>query len=235
MLRTANKRLFVGNRLPAIFGEEPWRVRNRYIASVMADAPVAYWPLQDFSGLPADISGAALDMSSVAGSPVYSQLGKWSQPSILYPSGAAHSRSVVMTATTNLSIEMWVYRIGSTGGTLFSNGSGNGYQLAFNGSGGNVRPVLPGVGNLGNFAALVSDTWYHLVLTRGASSWIGYMNGVAQSSPGTASPVTPTTTTSFGGGTVASGCRLAHVALYTTELSSGRVFAHYTAALENTP
>lgn len=207
------------------FGLDP------YMEQVLADAPVAYWPMQDGSGLPQDVSGNGNHMTAESGSPIYSASGPVGGLSIEYPSGAFHERAVVSTLTTNFTVEMWVFRSGNASGDLYLHGStSGGFQIEYTSTAGAFRPNLPGVGVLGTLGTIQPDVWTHIALQRGATQWTGYFNGVLTTEPGTASPGTPVGNERvIGAG--ASAHRYAHVAFYDSLLSGLRIAQHYVAGV----
>jgi hypothetical protein len=201
-----------------------------YASEVLADVPVAYWPMYDLSGLPQDQSGNGNHMTAVSGSPIYGLPGPISDTSIEYPSTAFHERTVVSTLTANLTVEMWVYREGNASGDIFRHGTtSGGFELEYTTAGGNFRPNLPGVGVLGSMGTIEPDEWTHVVLQRAASTWTGYAN-LLVSTPGTASPGTPVGNDRvIGAG--ATGHRFAHVAFYDSLLDPKRIALHYYTAV----
>lgn len=208
---------------------------ERYTALVLADSPVAYWPLDDASGLPQDISGNGNHMTAVSGSPVYEQAGPFGAGSIdeaiEYPSTAFHERAAVSAATTNISVEMWVRRDGNSAGDLFRSGTtSGGFEIEFTAVGGVWRVNLPGVGALGAIdPVLANTTWTYLAVTRGASQWTGYVNDNTPDLLGTASPGAAVGNIRIIGAG-ATSLRVAHLAYYNTELSHTDVAARYLIA-----
>jgi hypothetical protein len=198
-----------------------------YMEQVLADSPVAYWPMHDTSGLPVDVSGNGNDMTAVSGSPVYSQPGPLGDTAIEYPSAAFHERSIVSAATSNLTVEMWVYRIGNASGDIFRHGTtSGGFELEYTAAGGSWRPNLPGVGTLGGIPLIAPNVWTYIALTRDTTTWIGYLNGISEGSVGTANPGTPVGNDRVVGAG-ATGHRFAHVAFYNSALTPQRIMGHY--------
>lgn len=207
---------------------------QRYIDFVMGNSPVAYWPMDDASGLPQDISGNGNHMTAVSGTPVYQQAGPWGAGSIdeaiQYPSTAFHERATVSTEVDNMSVDMWVRRSGNTSGDLFRQSTtSGGFEIEFTNTTGTWRVNCPGVGTLGVQDETLSDnTWYHIAVTRGATAWYGYVNGRGEPL-GTASPAAPVGNTRIVGAG-ATSVRIAHLAFYDNELSGADVAARYLIA-----
>lgn len=200
------------------------------LQEVLADSPVAYWPMNDASGLPQDASGNGNNMTAVSGSPTYGNPGPVLEPTISYPSTAYHERAVVSVATTNITVEMWVYRDGNASSDIFRHGTtSGGFEIEYTSTAGAFRTNLPGVGTLGSIGTIDANTWTHIALQRGATTWVGYINGcVSNSSVGSASPGTPNGNSRVVGAG-ATEHRFAHVAFYDSLLTPQRIATHYFA------
>lgn len=200
---------------------------------VLDQAPLAYWKMNDASGLPQDVGGGNYDMTAVSGSPTYQQ----SQPfegaySIMYPSAAYHERAIVSTLANNFAWEAWVKRVGNTSGTLFQHGTtSGGWLIEFTSTAGAMRGNLPGVGTLGGLQTLADNTWYHLVVMRNGGTWQQYANGVVSSSSfGTAAPATAVGNDRIRGAG-ATGLYVAQMAYYDRVLSPLEIAARYLTAV----
>jgi hypothetical protein len=111
---------------------------------------------------------------------------------------------LLTSATTNITLEAMVNNTGgSQAGVLFENGNGsNGYNMAIiNGACGNgttVQLVLEGIACNGVSAGYtLANGWNHVAVTRGASTWTLYGNGVSTGT-GSTNPNIPTTRSTVG-------------------------------------
>lgn len=217
MIRGADKRMQLGRELGDLLSvrARPRNPLSEYRALVMEGNPVAYWPLDDASGLPQDYSGNGRHMTAVSGSPTYGNLSLLGRGFINYPSTAFHERAVVSTATANMYVEMWVRRTGNASTDLFRHGTtSGGFELEFTAASGAFRGNLPGVGTLGAIGQIFPDEWFYLVAGRGATTWSSWLNLVEHTSTfGTGTPGTPVGNTRIIGA-AATGIEWAHVAFY---------------------
>lgn len=209
--------------------------RARYHAEVMRDAPVAYWPMQDASGNPVDVSGNGRDMTSVTGTPTYRQTGPMNDYSIRIEGGEALNRSAhVSTVTSGFTMEMFVKMPQSpTDGQLFTNGNeaSNGWGIRTEGPG-TVRGLASGIAETSTSVyglEGIPNAFHHIVVGRAATDWFIYINGIADNlGAGTTTPNTPSGTIIMGD--TGLDVYVAHVAVYETALSSTRILAHWNAA-----
>lgn len=231
MFRASEKAIHLGQNLP-----EPELLHRRatsrwYREYLFSLGPVAYWPMQDPSGLPVDVSGNGNDMTAVNGTPTYLNSGPFLNPSIGYPSGAYHERAVVSTQTNDFMVCFWVYRDGSltTTADLFTHGTtSGGFQIEWTGTSGNTRGNVPGVGTLGNIGVIPSQTWTFFVCgknTGSGGSWPSGING-GYSSIGTANTATPTGNSRLSG-FAATEVRYSHFAFFNRALTANEVMALY--------
>lgn len=189
--------------------------------------------MENPSGLPGDVSGSGLDMTAVNGSPTYSEVGPFSNPSIGYPSTAYHERAVVSTKTNDMSIVLWVRRDGATttSGDIWTHGStSGGFQLEYSNTTGTLRGNLPGVGTLGTGMGVLADqTWTMIALGKSSGAagiWFGGQNGVFSNNIGTASPGTPVGNDRLVG-SAATSTRIAHAAFFDRMLTQNEVSTMY--------
>jgi len=229
MLRASEKRLRLGQRLPDILHARPQaRYYREYVLKL---GPVAYWPMNDLSGLPVDVSGNSRDMTAVNGSPTYGEQGPMSEPTVGYPSGAYHERAVVSTRVNDFAVCFWIYRDGTptANGDIFTHGTtSGGFQIEWNTTNGTIRANLPSVGTLANFATLSNQTWTFIVCGKNTGvggTWLAGPNGTLASS-GTAAPGTPVGNTRVGG-QVSTQTRLSHVAFFDRMLTQNEVSTLY--------
>jgi len=208
-------------------------------AAVLANSPVAYWPMQEASGFFQDFSGNGhhCTTSTFAGS----QLGQPGPGSndILSVSGLSVSQTcpVVSTAVSNISFETWfcIDARPSTDQGLCNTGVGlTGFTL-LTGANGNTltnRSVCQGVAFMSNFSQnFTIGTWYHCVVVRAAAVWSYYINGLVDTAnAGSTGPNAPAVTTAIGG-SQGNTVRQTNVAMYNTVLSVADALKHYQAGL----
>lgn len=209
-----------------------------YIKAVMADTPKAFWPMQEESGLPSDISGNSLPFTSKKRQPVYRRPGPFgSDYSIHMAANTGLIRSTpVSTATNNISHEFWIYIEelgGSSTNSVFLNGNGStgfGADLLTSGK---FQGFCEGVAGLSqSTTAMSAGSWYHWVFVRDAGTWVYYVNGAVDvANAGTNTPNVPSGTTKVGNpsNNDTSIYRIAYVAFYESALSSTQVANHYNA------
>jgi len=235
MLRASDKRLRLQQRLPDILHVRPTaRWYREYMLSL---GPVAYWPMNDLSGLPVDVSGNGRDMTAVNGSPTYGAAGPMGEPSIDYPSAAYHERAVVSTKASDFTYLFWLRKDGTptANGDIFTDGTtSGGITLEWNTTNGTVRGNVPGVGTLANLTIVSDLTWTMLGVGKvtGATGTInGIVNG-AFVTLGTAAPGTPTGNNRILS-SVSNGQRVAHLAYFDRMLTIAEVVTLYQIALGN--
>lgn len=194
-------------------------------------SPVAYWPMGDQSGLPIDVSGNGNDMTAVNGTPTYGVQGPFNNPSIDYPSGAYHERAVVSTKTNDFMYVFWIRRDGAptSAADIFTGGTtSGGLTVEWNGTGGNTRGNIPGVGTLGNIGVVPDVTWTMMGAGK-ASGTSGAVSGIfngALVSLGTANTGTPTGNNRITC-TVANGQRISHFAYFDRVLTALEIATMY--------
>lgn len=216
----------------------------RYQREVMRDTPRAFWPLQDASGNPVDVSGNGLNMTTIVGTPDYRQTGPFGDDySILTASGESIATSTQVSVVQNdFTMEMWLYieAVASGDRLVLHNGGAGGASSGwgirmdtgdrFCGlAGGIAEQTVRGIGLF---------TWTHLVVQRvstDSNRWKYYQNGnLTLANAGTTNPNAPSGITQFGDTNLQ--IRSAYIAIYETALSAARILAHYNAAgLRGTP
>src|SRR3989344_2834960 len=146
-------------------------------------------------------------------------------------------RSLVTTATNNITMSVWAYWNGTLGDNyLFQNGVGgsDGYGWWISnggcGSGNKVTLILGGVScdALSSSYVMPTNQWTHLVLLRDAGTWKLYVNGALTVTGGTSDPATPTSSTSIGNNFNGS---LDEVRFYTRVLSAAEAAQLYSYGL----
>lgn len=222
--------------------------QSNYNTEVLADNPVAFYKLDEASGLPQDSSGNGNHMTSSLGTIAYDQGSPFSgAKSIKYgdnTNSSHHFRNVVLTATDNFSIELWGYVFAaSTSATGVLNGApqtSNGYGVRLH------RLTSPSAGlgwgaffsGIGASSASIGlpcrDTWCHVVIVRDSGNWLNYFNGDLYVNDGTVGTlIAPSGSTFIGNYQNAQTLGLfSNVSFYNTALSAARIKAHYNAALD---
>jgi hypothetical protein len=220
-----------------------------YRDRVLADNPVAYWPLNDTSGNAADASGNARTLTAT-GTPTYGVVG----PRVDAATGqtftantAYQSRTLALLGGTNLgddwSIECWANTPAAAQGELVSQSVAAGttsfiHLYIYNGDY-TVEVVNQAAGAIfATAAGSYAPGWHHVVATWDASAGLVtlYVDGesLAQET-GTAGAFNAMDTTAIGtrlrGGVAYGGSSstVQDVALYTTALSAERVKWHADA------
>jgi hypothetical protein len=176
-----------------------------------ASGLVAYYKMNEGSGTTA--ANSCTNTSSIDGT--LTNGPTWSASPIQFAGNALHFDQaddrviapLATTATSNVTMELWVNHEGGTGTDhlLVSNGvmGTNGYAMYIN----TQRKLCiqyNAVGTWNTNYVLTSNTWTHIALVIGTTGFIVYANG-ANVYSNTATPVTPTGSFILGYNTVASG------------------------------
>ena len=224
-------------------------VEGSYTTTVLADAPVAYWPLAVArNGTTPDLSGnnhvGTVSSSGVATNVngPFNKMGD-SATSFLGTNGYVLVPTLVPNGAS-LSIECWV-RLRSIQGCLVAMATSPNWTEAqtavycvSNGwIGGNTDSSLPG--GLDVFTPTL-DTWYHVVFVYEANVGSGiYVDGEGSLSNGTLGNSEDDLYVTIGAGNMNGWYNntgwyldgdLAHVAIYDYALSPAQVLAHYQAS-----
>lgn len=213
-----------------------------YQREVMRDTPRAFYPFQDASGNPVDVSGNALDMTTIVGTPDYRQVGPFGDDySIQLLSAETIARSTqVSVVQNNFTMELWVMitAVNAIDQLVIHNGNvaSSGWGIRMND--GNVFLGLAGGVAEQSGKGMSFNAWQHLVVLRdGADSsrWKYYINGLLNlANAGTSNPNVPSGTLLLGSANLAAN--YAYVAVYETVLSATRIAAHWNAAgIRGTP
>jgi hypothetical protein len=210
---------------------------EEYEAAVLADNPVAFWPLQDASGDLEDISGNNLPFTVHTGIDYQFSAGPIADTtSIRIQGGEVISRDQISAATDNLTLEFWIHPIDvlDVNQGMMANQQGGlaGYTVLLQGGTLKWRVVAQSVGFLNESAgAVVEDAWNYLVITRDAGTWKYYLNGVVDTAnAGNANPGAPVGGTTLLNGANSITALYACAAFYDTALSAAQVAAHYAAS-----
>jgi hypothetical protein len=213
-----------------------------YASEVLADAPKAYYRMQEASGLIQDSSGNGNHATSSTGTATYQQVGPiTSDPSdfsiffnaddFIIPDDVDIDFGDIVT------VEAWLYR-DDTGTTRAFTGRGsNALTLFILDADSKLGAAKAGVAIIVySTIALSTSTWYHVAYTKsGATSKI-YIDGVDRT--GTVTDATladpgagvPMRVGADYNGTLTWLGGLDEVAFYSTALSEARIQAHYNAA-----
>ena len=222
-----------------------------YVSAVLADSPVAFWPLNEPSGtLVHDCSSSGVAWGT------YEQVYTLNQPAIgsgLFPCvrfqtadgyvNIASTPAIAFTDATNVfSLECWVQFHSVSTQFFMEKGvsTGDSYYLWFKSGTGLGFGWNTGLGFQDHFFAWtpVINTTYHVVGTTDGTNAQGYINGAAIGAPvASGTGLKSSTFPIFGGASQNNGypptfqldgC-LSAMAVYPTALSAARVLAHYNA------
>jgi len=207
--------------------------QTKYSLAVLADNPIAFWKLDEASGLPQDSSGNAKHFDSVVGTPVFEHESPFiGAQSILYSNFAYHQRTVVSTAIDNFSIELWMKQLLSPGnGALFGNGStsNNGYYIRDTS---NFTVYIDNIAQASGFR-LIATGWHQIVFLRRSGVIEYYLDGdLWLNNAGSTTPTTPTLYTFIGVLAASCDAAISNVSMYNTALSAAQIKAHYDAAMD---
>lgn len=260
-MRSARARGLVGQRLDRAVAF-PYHGPS-LSREILADSPTGFWKCQESSAtMPQDSSGnakhfTAEDQRGMWGFPGPFHSGKdaarKSPPDPRSPAdysiaSAAYQQAVMLTATNNWTLEVWVYLqdtptdvayILSTGAhtSIVGSGATDGYGIYWSGTAGKFQVGYRSVSaNADSALTATLCTWYHIVACRDAGTLKYYVNGAVDTAnaDSTHTPNTPTSKTTLGSRfNTGGGFRqaLAYAATYTSALSLARVQAHYSAAV----
>lgn len=214
-----------------------------YAAEVLADAPAAYYRMQESSGLPQDSSGNGRHMTASSGTAVYQQPG----PIASDPSDFAIEFSASQWFSSpdgawfdfgdTFSLEFWFKRAGDTGTTETVLAKGTGAPQI------QIDPTDVLILNVRGSGTVCTNTdggipnpspWRHVVMTKSGAAAKIWIDTVDRTGAITNHTATNTATALFMGarddGNFLLDAVLDEVAIYTTVLSSARVLAHFQAA-----
>ncbi len=254
MLKALEKKTSVSSKLSDIF--RPSSAPSRFATSelyqkeVMADSPVLYLRFNETSGTTcADCGPNGLTGTAQAGAvrnvaSAFSSLGVGITISSSYVSVADNA---LLDITGAFTFECWLKPGGFTGDPfLFSkgqdDGSHAGYSMWISSSSSKLRFAQ---GNIGSFSVQSTGTistgvWTHVAVTRDGSGVITYYINGSASGTGTDTTAVQATSQAFTvGGILTAGAisgefvslSVDEVAVFGAALSSGRIAAHYAAAV----
>ena len=210
-----------------------------YVGEVMADSPVAYYRMDEASGLPKDSSGNARHMTSVNGTPVYAQPGQVGSAMAFDGVNEDSQSASRLDVGDSFTISAWVKRAVASGSaeyTIFTQSAGGGGIYIYNDRLMMAKSVVDQVAY--SDAVLTSTSeWYHLAVTKNGATRKLYINGaeyadVSGKSDLTCGVATPTYYIGSEGGSYFNGL-IDEVALFDTDLSPERIREHYAAAISS--
>lgn len=220
---------------------------SAYAVAVLADSPVAYYRMQEPSGLIEDSSGNNRHATVKAGSPVYSQVS----PITIDSSDLAINFASAWFSTPDhavldvgdvFSVEAWVRRnnLTDTGTpqTILARGDQS-FQVYLVPGTGKIALSKYNITGVGESTAGITETttWHHVVVTKNGSTVKWYLDTV-DVTPGSYSNQTMINNTealeigsAFASpfGDYIADFKMDEVALYATALSPTRISAHYAA------
>lgn len=230
-----------------------------YVTAVLADSPLAFWPLQDAGDFPQDISGNGnhMDTKSVGTSLTYRTgltQGPMSSYAIATNLAYVGRAASPLTATDNLAFEIWAKSVatsatepffGVAASTFFDNGNAPGSagyvlestnigQFLIIGINSSATPTFKQFYSTAPGAGMRATGWSHVVAVRRAGVWELWINGVQVGSAETYTPGAPTGLGVWIGSRGSSGSptasgQFAYAALYNAPLSGTRIAAHFAA------
>lgn len=214
-----------------------------YQSVVLADGPIAYWPLNDTTGssvqdVTSSPANATINSGVTLGQPAIAP-GLGTCVALNGTSNAIDAGTVSKLAISGaITVEGWAKYTQTNGGNIFSCHYNSGFRVQIGGGlgGGGVNVIFASSNILSTPNNLSQNTLYHVLATASAAGVNIYINGalVANNSYGwgsmdgsavslgytaTGSPVEPM------------GGFLSNVAVYNKVLSPAQVLAHYNAGI----
>lgn len=213
-----------------------------YSDTVLADSPLAYWPLNTAAGDETDLGSGGHTLTYV-GTPTRAQPGLLvsdSDTCVRFDADSDYCSTPTtsdLTFLTAFSAECWVKFDSIPGGLgiiFVAKGAGGGGGWAFYNRLGFVTLTLYGVADIISAFVPVINTIYHLVVVwRASGNTDFYVNYSKQNVATAGSPITNVQPTVVGQLSDFSGSTplgyVDEVALYGTALSDAQVLAHYKA------
>lgn len=207
---------------------------STYREIILADSPIAYYPLNELSG------GVAADIMSnpVNGSIYNCNLGQTALTKALgtcYYFNGSNSRIELGSPSkfyinSSVSMEVWIKNLGQSSGNTLQIGYNSGLRMQI--GSGTANMIFDGAEKLKS-TTLSIDNLYHIVFTCSSSKLCIYVNGVLVSSvsgggwPGISSASSSAIGYAGAGyGEYFKGY-ISNVALYNYELSAAQVLDHY--------
>lgn len=206
-----------------------------YAAAVLADAPDAYYKMNDASGNPVDSSGNNRHIASISGgSLTYGQTGPWvGAPSVFMPS-ACYMRTPDSVALGDryFSLEFWAKKSTSGNGLnprlLSAVGGSSHHWCIENGEDSQGPGMYTREGGPNDPSPMSTTEFRHYVITYDFDFVRVYRNGVQVDSD-IRGVTTPLSFWQIGSNGDNFQGWFSHVAFYPTVLPAARVAAHYAA------
>jgi hypothetical protein len=222
-----------------------------YVATVLADSPVAFWELNELTGTTAnDSSGNALS-GTYTGGYTLGAVPPVNAPGAVLLDGSSGYVNCGTPAALNLTaawtLEAWVYLTSTPSGSALIaeayTGGANSvlYMLAFVTAGGSPASTLAG----GYYASSTwhaiagptpsLNTWHHTAVTWDGTTLRLYLDGIQVATGVPSSPPVSSMDGVYLGqswdiaGSPYLPGRMACAAIYGTALSAARILAHYNA------
>lgn len=213
---------------------------NTYNELILKDQPAAYWPMNDVSGpgvpkLDFSINKRHFNVASASLSMVVDNSDHIVDrtPFNISTTGYAYSTpTVVLSGTANITLECWIKLIANplndTAVIYNGNGGANGYGIVIDANR-TIQLLRGGIAYGANSTSVVPlNRWTHIALTRGATQWLYWINGVQDATnPGTSNPGAPGTNSHVN---ICSG-QMCCAAMYASELTGNQLLSHYYAGL----
>lgn len=211
-----------------------------YVSEVEADAPKAWYRMQEASGLIQDETAYANHATSSVGTASYQIASPiTSEPSDYSIAFIEDSFSIPddpdIDFGDTLTVEAWISKDDSIERAICARGS-NALTFTVN-TGGYLVAYKADVGEIVTAtASIVLSSWYHVAYTKATTTSKLYLNGADVT--GTVTDRTLSTTATplivgadYNGTSIQWNGGLDEVAFYSTALSADRILAHYNAAL----
>lgn len=211
-----------------------------YEVEVLADAPVAYWRLDDAAGLPVDSSGAGNNMTAVTGTPIYQSAGAFGAGlGMFLDNQVFFSRPIVTGVFDNFAVEAFIaYRSSPrTNGYAFSQGTpaaSNGWQAGLSMARAKQYGVTSNKGFWPDGTPEIPNCTWTMITWVKSGNVAYYVNGAAAGG-GAVPAITALSGSCFLNGTALFGSNqtlqafYSNVSVYATALTAARVAAHWAA------
>lgn len=219
-----------------------------YVATVLADTPLAFWKLNETSGTTAaDSSGNALAGTYTGGYTLAAAPPSNAPGAVLLNGSTGYvncGTPAALNVTAAWTLEAWIYLTATPNGcgviTEFFNATGNvlyeiGFGISTSGSSLTAGYYTGSAWQIVTGTALTLNAWHHIAATWDGTTLRLYADGaqVATATP-TAAPVAGNNGIYIGRRHDSSASpyfpgRIASAAIYGTALSAARISAHYSA------
>lgn len=210
---------------------------------LLASTPRAYYPLGEASGMPQDLSGNALHMTSSEGTPTYGVPGIPGDPTRTAinfggTSGfQAANHALWDVGDGPFTMEFWFKRNSATAATqtILLRAISNSYTLRMS-TDHKIHLLKTNVADISGSTQAITDTtaWHCAIVTKNGASVVTIdIDGVEGHSAPTADVIADVDANIILGGSAASfpDMVLAHIAFYPTVLDPATRIAHYNAGI----